>query len=95
MSSGNTDLDYFVESKDSDFCSLPEYDINQEDGDLQVTPVRPSKSEESLDSCDLAYADELTANEVWLKQYEKEQKRKKKFECMLEERLNGTTQVDY
>lgn len=34
MSSGNTDLDYFVESKDSDFCSLPEYDINQEDGDL-------------------------------------------------------------
>ena len=91
MASDNIDSDYSVESKDSDVCSLPEYDIEEEDGDLEVMP---SKSEERLDSCDLADADEPIADEEWLKEYEKEQKENEKLERMLEKRLNGTTRVD-
>ena len=71
MASDNIDSDYSVESEDSDVCSLPEYDIEEEDGDLEVTP---SKSEESLDSCGLADADEPIADEEWLEEHEKKQK---------------------
>ena len=94
MASANVDSDNSVESEeseDSDVCSLPEYDMEEEDGDLKVTP---SKSEESLDSYDLADADEPIADEEWLKEYEKEQKENEKLERMLEKRLNGTTRVD-
>ena len=91
MASDNVDSDYSVESEDSDVCSLPEYDIEEEDGDLEDTR---SKSEESLDSCHLGDADEPIADAEWLKEYEKEQKENEKLERMLEKRLNGTTRVD-
>lgn len=91
MASDNVDSDYSVESEDSDVCSLPEYDIEEEDGDLEDTR---SKSEESLNSCHLGDADEPIADAVWLKEYEKEQKENEKLERMLEKRLNGTTPVD-
>ena len=71
MASDNVDSDYSVESEGSDVCSLPEYDIEEEDGDLEVMPC---KSEESLDSCDLTDVDESIVDEEWLKEYEKEQK---------------------
>ena len=90
MASDNTDSDYSVESEDSDVCSLPEYDMEEEDGDLEVTS---SNREESLESVDLADTDERIADEEWLKEYEKEQKENEKLERMLEKRLNGTTQV--
>ena len=79
MASDNIDSDYSVESEDSDVCSLPEYELEEEDGDLEVTS---NKSEESLDSCDLADTDEPIADEEWLKEYEKEQKENKNWsEC--------------
>ena len=91
MASDNTDSDYSVKSEDSDVCSLPEYDMEEEDGDLEVTS---NNSEESLDSFDLADTDEPIAEEEWLKEYEKEQKENEKLERMLEKRLNGRTPVD-
>lgn len=91
MASDNIDSDYSVESEDSDVCSLPEYEMEEEDGDLEVTS---NKSEESLDSYDLADTDEPIADEEWLKEYEKEQKENEQLERMLEKRLNGTTRVD-
>ena len=53
--------------------------------------VFPSKSEESLDSCDLAYADVRIADENWLTAYEKELKENEKLGRMLEEISSNTT----
>ena len=94
MSSSNTDSENSFDYADSDGCSVSEYDIAFEDGDLNDTRVTPSKSEESVDSLDQIYADEPMADEDWIKAYEKEQKENAKRERMLEERLNGTTRVD-
>jgi len=43
-----------------------------------------SQSQESLDSCDMAYADEPLADEEWIEQYEKEVKENEELEQMLE-----------
>ena len=94
MSSSNTDSENSFEYEDSDGCSVSEYDIAFEDGDLNDTRVTPSKSEESVDSLDQIYADEPMADEDWIKAYEKKQEENAKLERMLEERLNGTTRVD-
>ena len=48
MSLSNTDSDNSIESKDSHMCSLLEYNMEDEYGDLQITPVMPSKSKEPL-----------------------------------------------
>lgn len=89
MTSGNIVSDYSVESEDSDVCSLPEYDIEEEGGDLEDTR---SKSEESLDSCHLGNVDKPIADEEWFKEYEKEQKENEKLERIW--RKDGATGVD-
>ena len=59
MSSSNTDSENSFESEDSDVCSLSEYDIAFEDGDLKDMRATPSKSEESVD---MAYEKEQEEN---------------------------------
>ena len=44
MSSSNTDPENSFESEDSDVCSLSEYDIAFEDGDLKDMRATPSKA---------------------------------------------------
>lgn len=88
MSSSNIDSENSSKSEDSDVSSLLDYSIGDEEGDLQETLLRPSKSEESVDSL------ELTADEDWIKAYEKEREENAKVERMLEDRLNTTTRVD-
>ena len=92
MSAANTDSESSLDSEHSDGCS--EYDIEDEneDGDLEAT-LAPL-SDESLDSCDLAYAFEPRADEEWLKLYEKEREEDKKLQQMLKKRLNGGSRVD-
>lgn len=88
MSSSNIDSENSSKSEDSDVSSLLDYSIGDEEGDLQETLLRPSKSEESVDSL------ELMADEDWIKAYEKEREENAKVERMLEDRLNTTTRVD-
>ena len=95
MSSSTTDSDNSIKSEDPDIGSLPEYDIEKEDGDLQMRPVLQSKSEENLDSCDLAYADVRMADENWLKAYEKELKVNEKLGRMLEEISSNITHTGH
>ena len=93
MSSDNSDSEYSIDSELSEVSSVEEYDmeVEEEDGNLQAAS---SQIDENLDTCDLAYAFELIADEDWLKQYEKEQKENEKLEQMLRKRLGGEEQVN-
>ena len=55
-----------------------------------MTPATSCKSEETLTSCDLAYADEPMADEDLLKAYGKELKENEKVERMMLEEIAAT-----
>ena len=92
MSSDQSNSDCYTDSEDSDISFIADYEIEEEDDGESRSMV--SQSEESLDSCDMAYADEPLADEKWIEQYEKEVKENEELERMLEKRLNGTERVD-
>ena len=92
MSSDQSNSDCYTDSEDSDISFIADYVIEEEDDGESRSMV--SQSEESLDSCDMAYADEPLADEEWIEQYEKEVKENDELERMLEKRLNGTERVD-
>ena len=92
MSSDQSNSDCYTDSEDSDISFIADYEIEEEDDGESRSMV--SQSEESLDSCDMAYADEPLADEEWIEQYEKEVKENEELERMLEKRLNGTERVD-
>ena len=92
MSSDQSNSDCYTDSEDSDISFIADYEIEEEDDGESRSMV--SQSEESLDSCDMAYADEPLADEEWIEQYEKEVKENEELQRMLEKRLNGTERVD-
>ena len=92
MSSDQSNSDCYTDSEDSDISFIADYEIEEEDDGESRSMV--SQSEESVDSCDMAYADEPLADEKWIEQYEKEVKENEELERMLEKRLNGTERVD-
>ena len=92
MSSDQSNSDCYTDSEDSDISFIADYEIEEEDDGESRSMV--SQSEKSLDSCDMAYADEPLADEEWIEQYEKEVKENEELERMLEKRLNGTERVD-
>lgn len=96
MSSNHSNSDCYTDSEDSDISFIPEYDIEieEDDGDSRSMATSSQESLESLDSCDMAYADEPLADEEWIAQYEKEVKENEDLERKLEKRLNGTEEVD-
>ena len=77
MSSDNSDSEYSIDSELSEVSSVEECDmeVEEEDGNLQAAS---SQIDKNLDACDLAYAFEPIADEDWLKQYEKKNKRRTK-----------------
>ena len=92
MSSDQSNSDCYTDSEESDISFIADYEIEEEDDGESRSMV--SQSEESVDSCDMAYADEPLADEKWIEQYEKEVKENEELERMLEKRLNGTERVD-
>ena len=92
MSSDQSNSNCYTDSEDSDISFIADYEIEEEDDGESRSML--SQSEESLDSCDMAYADEPLADEEWIEQYEKEVKENEELERMLEKRLNGTERVD-
>ena len=92
MSADNTDSESLLDSEHSDGCSEYHIENKNENGNGEAT--LGSLSNESLDSCDLAYAFEPMADEEWLKLYEKELEEDKKLQQMLKRRLNGKSPVD-
>ena len=92
MSSDQSNSDCYTDSEDSHISFIADYEIEEEDDGESRSML--SQSEESLDSCDMAYADEPLADEEWIEQYEKEVKENEELERMLEKRLNGTERVD-
>ena len=96
MSSNHSNSDCYTDSEDSDISFIPDYDIEieEDDGDSRSMATSSQGSLESLDNCDMAYADEPLADEEWIAQYEKEVKENEDLERKLEKRLNGTEEVD-
>ena len=93
VSSENLDSECSIDSEDSDLLDVffsPDYNIE----DARESPLSPSEREESLDSCDMAYAFEPLADEELIKLYEKEVKENEELKRMLEKKLNGTETVD-
>ena len=95
VSSNHSNSDCYTDSEDSDISFIPDYDIEieEDDGDSRSMATSSQDSLESLDNCDMAYADEPLADEEWIAQYEKEVKENEDLERKLEKRLNGTEEV--